>query len=336
MNSYQLARFDREDNNIEYIDEPVAIAPTTLEIEKKKMEDNIYTALQSYTIKDAIDSFLTILKPSTAKAYRCSLKWLHKKKIINFDQKLSEFALVNYTSILADIRREAATPATQQARSAALISFSKYLNSRSNNLIPRCQPVSHGVERTFSRIRDKSKTKPLSRLEAKQLLETLKTISFATYIIAFIALNSGRRISEVLALKWGDVNFESKTISFTILKLQYEKKVSITYCDQIFEDLALIKRTNPYARSTSPIFLRNTGCPVSYQTIWQRFKKASRLLGADYTPHCLRSTFVSIASEEGNSHNDIKSCTGHSSLNMVDYYDRGSEEGSLTKKFSVV
>ncbi len=335
MKSYEISRYDNNDN-IEYIDNTTVMVPNKLEIEKKKRDDNIYSALESYTIKEAIESFLTILKPSTAKAYRCSLKWLHNKKIIDFDQKLSKFALVNYSNILGQIRTEAIIPATQQARAAALISFTKYLNSRTNRLIPRCQPVSHGVERTFKSIREKSKTKPMTRLQSKQLLETLKVINFQTYVIAFLALNSGRRISEVLQITWKDVNFEERKISFKILKLQYEKVVNITYSSTIFEDLMIIRRTNTYAQSTSPVFLRNNGSPVSYQTIWQRFKKASRLLGADYTPHCLRSTFVSIAAEEGKSHADIKACTGHSSLDMVAYYDRGSEDGSLTKDFSVV
>ena len=325
------------EGNIEYIgQQPVAvIVPTKLEIEKKRRDDNIYTTLQSYTIKEAIESFLTILKPSTAKAYKCSLKWMDKKKIIDFQQKLSEFALVNYSEILAKIKKEAMTPATQQARAAALISFTKYLNERSNKLIPRCQPILSGVERTFNKVRDKSKTQPLSRLEAKQLLETLKIIDFTTYVISCLALNSGRRISEVLNLTWKDIDFSKKQISFVVLKLQFEKRVSITYSSEVFDDLAIIKRTNPYSRETSPVFLRNSGSPLSYQTIWQRFKKASRMLGREYTPHCLRSSFVSIAAEEGHSHVDIQSCTGHSSLKMLNYYDRGSEEGALTKKFSI-
>ena len=277
MKSYEISRYDNNDN-IEYIDNTTVMVPNKLEIEKKKRDDNIYSALESYTIKEAIESFLTILKPSTAKAYRCSLKWLHNKKIIDFDQKLSDFALVNYSNILAQIRKEAIIPATQQARAAALISFTKYLNSRTNRLIPRCQPVSHGVERTFKSIREKSKTKPMTRLQSKQLLETLKVINFQTYVIAFLALNSGRRISEVLQITWKDVNFEERKISFKILKLQYEKVVNITYSSTIFEDLMIIRRTNTYAQSTSPVFLRNNGSPVSYQTIWQRFKKASRLL----------------------------------------------------------
>ena len=235
MKSYEISRYDNNDN-IEYIDNTSVMGPNKLEIEKKKRDDNIYSALESYTIKEAIESFLTILKPSTAKAYRCSLKWLHNKKIIDFDQKLSKFALVNYSNILAQIRKEAIIPATQQARAAALISFTKYLNSRTNRLIPRCQPVSHGVERTFKSIREKSKTKPMTRLQSKQLLETLKVINFQTYVIAFLALNSGRRISEVLQITWKDVNFEERKISFKILKLQYEKVVNITYSSTIFND----------------------------------------------------------------------------------------------------
>jgi integrase len=202
--------------------------------------------------------------------------------------------------------------------------------------VPRCNPIASGVEKTFGKIREKSTSKPLTRLEAKQLLETLKTINFATFVLSFLCLNSGRRVSEVLALTWKDVDFEKKQVSFLIKKLAYEKRVSINYSDGIFDDLALIKRTNLVSQQTSHVFLRNNGQPLSYQAVWQRFRKASRLLNRTYTPHNLRATFISIAAEDGKSHTEIQSCSGHSSLAMVAYYDHGTEEGNLSKNFSIV
>ena len=176
----------------------------------------------------------------------------------------------------------------------------------------------------------------MTRVEAKHLLEILKTINFATYIFAFIALNSGRRASEVLALRWDGIDFDKKQISFVVKKLSFEKIVSITYSDGLFEDLNLLKRCNSYSSPSSPVFMRTNGQPISYAAVWNRFRKASTILGKQVTPHCLRSTFVSIAAQEGHSHTDIQSCTGHQSLSMIQYYDHTSEQGSLTQKFSVV
>ncbi len=329
---FELDRF----KNIEIIPQGPAQPQNQLELAKKIRDNKIYEALQEHTLNEAVESFLTILKPSTARAYKSSLKWLAKRDILNFDQKLSEFALVNYAQTLGEIKKHASTTSSRQSRAAAFISLTKYLNSRSNSLIPRCHPVTSGIERTFGKVYDKGRTKPLSRVEAKQLLDILKTINFATYIFAFIALNSGRRSSEVLALRWEDINFDKKQISFVVKKLSFEKIVAITYSDGLFEDLRLLKRCNSYSSPSSPVFMRTNGAPISYAAVWNRFRKASSMLGKQVTPHCLRSTFVSIASEEGHAHTDIQSCTGHQSLSMISYYDHTSEQGELSKKFSIV
>lgn len=313
-----------------------AVQPNDLEIEKTRRDNAVYEALKAHTVEEGIDSFLTVLKPSTARAYKSSLTWLKKKGILSFDQRLSEFALVNYSMVLGGIRGQGLSLATEQARAAAFISFTKYLNTRSNNLIPRCQPVTTGVEKTFGRLREKGTTKPLSRFEARHLLEILKVLHFQTYVISFICLNAGRRITEVLELRWRDVDFDKKQITFVVKKLTFEKRVSVTYEDGLFADLGILKRCNPFSQSASHIFLRTNGQPISYSAVWARFKKASKVIGKEITPHCLRSTFVSLAAQEGHSHTEIKGVTGHSSVGMVEYYDHNTELGTLTKKFTVV
>ena len=337
--NFELVRANQEDN-IEFI------LPTfrdglqqlkKIELAKNERNNAIACTLEKHTLKEAVESFLAILKPMTARSYKTSWNYLTKYKILNPNMLLSDFALLNYPIILGKIRTEnTGAVSSRQVRAGFFISFTRYLSTRTNGIIPVCLPIKQGVERTFTRVREKASTKPLTRLECTQFLEILSILHVPTYIIAKVALNSGRRITEVLNLRWKDIDFEQKYISFRVLKTQTEKIVRVRYKEDIFEDLLLLKRVSSRTTLEDYVFQRINGSRISYPAVWARFKKGGEKMQKKIKPHVLRATYISLASAEGHRHSDIAAVTGHSSLALINYYDGLTKPGTLSATFTVV
>ena len=337
---FELVRANSE-NNIEYI------VPGTfreglqqlnkIELAKKERNDVIASTLEKHTLKEAVESYLAILKPMTARSYKTSWNYMTKFKILNPDMLLSDFALINYPYILGEIRTKyTGARSSRQVRAGFLISLTRYLSTRTNGIIPICSPIKQGVEKTFTRVREKASTKPLTRPECSQFLEILSILHVPTYIIAKVALNSGRRITEVLNLRWKDIDFDLKFISFSILKTEMEKIVRVRYKQEIFDDLLKLKRVSSRTTLDDYVFQRINGSRISYPAIWARFKKCGDKMEKKLTPHVLRATYISLASAEGHRHSDIASVTGHSSLALINYYDGLTKPGTLSETFTVV
>ena len=335
MNSYEISRFERDENAGNDIIE--FIRPNPIDLKKKARDDKIANALSGIDVETALEPFLATLKQNTQRTYRVGFTYLFRNKILDPKLPLDDFAVLNYNLILHAIQNEyTGSKSSRMNRAAAFISFTKFLNRKTNGLVAVCPPHTTGVDKTFFKVREKAVSKPLTRADCVRLLDTLKILHYTTYIVAKIALNSGRRILEVLNLKWRDVNFDEKTISFRVLKTRTEKIVKVKYGQDVFDDLNLLKRSLKNTLQECFVFSRANGTRISYPAVWSRFKKASQMMGQTITPHNLRATYVSLASSAGHRHSEIAAITGHSSVAMVDYYDGLSEPGKLSELFSVV
>ena len=313
------------------------IRPNQIDLKKKERDDKIANALSGVDVETALEPFLGSLKQNTEKTYRVGFTYLFKNKILDPKQKLDDFAILNYNDVLHAIQNEhTGSKASRMNRAAAFISFTKFLNKKTNGLVAVCTPHTTGVDKTFFKVREKATSKPLSRPDCVRLLDSMKVVHYTTYIIAKIALNSGRRILEVLNLKWRDINFNQNTISFRVLKTRTEKIVRVKYGQDVFDDLSLLKRSLKNTLQDCFVFSRPNGTRISYPAVWSRFKKVSQMMGQTITPHNLRATYISLASSEGFRHSEIAAITGHSSVAMVNYYDGLSEPGKLSELFSVV
>jgi integrase len=77
---------------------------------------------------------------------------------------------------------------------------------------------------------------------------------------------------------------------------------------------------------------------MSESTLYRRFKEICVRVGleGDFTPHCARATAITQLLNQGFSHRDIKEFSRHSSIQMVEQYDkrRTSIDDSIAKKLS--
>jgi integrase len=136
---------------------------------------------------------------------------------------------------------------------------------------------------------------------------------------------TGARIGEALALEWGDVNFDRRTLSIrrsvedTMGRLvvgptkTYETR-TITLPDAMVSQLEALRRAAPNSAQTL-IFPNSRGTHRRYRN-WRRdsWDKACARSGVTATPHNLRATAASLLIDAGASPKDVQLHLGHESF----------------------
>jgi integrase len=134
-------------------------------------------------------------------------------------------------------------------------------------------------------------------------------------------LLGGRRISELLNLKWSDLDFEKQVVMVRPSKKGSDetahylpmtaqlKIVLMEYCDSIGE-----------IDESGRVF------SVSQQSVDESLKRYGLKAGIrGISFHTLRATFITWANERGDTQSEIMNASLHASSQMVRYYDRTSE-----------
>ncbi|MCK4351862.1 site-specific integrase [candidate division WOR-3 bacterium] len=131
--------------------------------------------------------------------------------------------------------------------------------------------------------------------------------------IVVVALNTGMRKSEILNLKWNDVNFREKVISMTNTKNNERRFVPIN--DNVYMELKRLSNNH----NGGFVFISRRGEP--YGKIQKGFQNAiKRARIKDFTFHDLRHTFASHLVMERCNLRTVQQLLGHKSLNMTMRY----------------
>jgi integrase len=163
---------------------------------------------------------------------------------------------------------------------------------------------------------DKSKKESFTSEEINLLLSSSDG-SLKDYI--YIALHTGLRISEILGLKWSDINFKENYIHIQRIykfgKEQLPKSNKTWYCP-----------INPKLKKYLSSISKKCEFVISYNnsyyttgSIYAKFVDLQKKLNFKnvYGTHILRHTFISQNMMAGNSPHIIKLFTGHSSVDMI-------------------
>jgi len=119
--------------------------------------------------------------------------------------------------------------------------------------------------------------------------------------IALIAMATGRRVSEILGLEPGDVDFANRRITFKILKKRGTYRLAIEISEKVWGKI-------------EP-FLRNLPFNLSRITVYKVFMKRY-----GYNPHAFRHFFALYCLE---TYRDIERCRrflAHSNYNLLARY----------------
>lgn len=137
--------------------------------------------------------------------------------------------------------------------------------------------------------------------------------------LILIALNTGGRRGELLALRWTDVDMERRVVRFTKTKARRSRTVPL--------NKAAIKELRRIERKGDRVFALRGKAVLDVKRSFMNARDRAGL-GPDVTFHGLRHTFATRLAEQGVSPSIIQRLLGHSSLAMVQRYTHVSDAAS--------
>ncbi|MDD3263650.1 MAG: tyrosine-type recombinase/integrase [Candidatus Nanoarchaeia archaeon] len=159
----------------------------------------------------------------------------------------------------------------------------------------------------------------LSKEEIESLISSTKNINHR--LIIQIGYSAGLRISEIINLKWQDIDFDRNLIH---LKKAKGKKDRIVMLSLKVKDslMSLTKQKEGY------VFLTNRNTKYTSRTIQKIIKNASIKVGIrkSITPHSLRHSFATHLLENGTDIRYIRDLLGHSDISTTLIYTKVSNK----------
>jgi integrase len=140
--------------------------------------------------------------------------------------------------------------------------------------------------------------------------------------ILIAGLNTGMRVSEILSLKWSQVNLRKREIE--VVKTKSGKKRVIPINDALLDMFNRLRRVDDF------VFLYHdpkTKKPRPVKSIKRSFTNACRRAGIEaFTFHDTRHTFASRLVERGVDLITVKELLGHSSVRTTERYTHTHKE----------
>ena len=212
--------------------------------------------------------------------------------------------------------------------------------AQENGLIVR-SPVSSMLKPGGKKTQEKTALTPQ---ECEKLIERVRNPRAKTSLL--IALNTGMRRGEILALKWDDVDFEKKLIHVrrnAVLmrggtKLSDELKTKAGRRDipptETLEAHLLVEKKRTHSQYILAMQNHQPMTDSSYKSMWRLIER--ELPEKHVTAHILRHTYITRLFEAGLDIKEIQYLAGHSSVDMTlrvyTHYDRASREQTTIEK----
>ena len=145
-----------------------------------------------------------------------------------------------------------------------------------------------------------------------------------TLLLFEMLLGTGQRISDVLAMQWGQV----ADGGIEVTQGKTGARLFVPFTDRLE---ALLDAT---PRRGLHIITLPDGRPMGYNAAWRRMMDLRKAIGADaYDNHALRHAAASeIAAIKGMTAEHVKAITGHSSLEMVRLYSGAAQQKARAKE----
>ena len=155
------------------------------------------------------------------------------------------------------------------------------------------------------------------RFLQKEEIENLLSNSNGLYPVLYTFLKTGLRKSELINLRWEDIDFERKYIRVES-KEDWRTKTGNTREIPITDDL--IGVLNKLSKTSDYVFLNSKGRKYGFH-LTERVKRLARSIGiSDMTVHALRHTFISHLVMNGVDLVSVKELAGHSDIKTTMRY----------------
>lgn len=299
------------------------------------------------TIKDLLESWLSKYSTRTQESYRETTTkwiewqrdraWLMKDRAITHATRADAQLYIKHISERPGYRDEwgecKAASATIIQRHKALKSFYAFLIECGH----APEPNPFGYKLTIQATR-KRHYERLSDEDVVKMIRMAEAHSLAHHAVLCALFGGGLRRSEVCGLCVGDI-MERAGIGYYRLRRQKNKKLSIKPLPNWASTPLLAYKESRVAKGasdSSPLFVKDGGprhkqCPVySTQLINALFKDYAKQVGVKMhvSSHCGRVTAITKLLETGKDYREVQDFSRHSSIQMVEVYDRRRFDGA--------
>jgi len=269
-------------------------------------------------------NYLTVekgLSQNTLEAYKRDIQkfknYLEKtgKDITNFKRN----DLISYINHLRDLGTQTTTVARNLAALRGLCKFMLMEGIIKEDPVENL-PTPSGWRRIPKVIGVEEVSTLLGKIEGKKL-------SLRDRALLEIIYSSGLRVSEVINIKLGDINFEA---GFLTVKGKGSKERVVPINERTLNILKkYIRELRPKLLKdrTSPfLFLAKGGKPLTRQRLWQLIKIYSTGLSMDISPHTLRHCFASHLLDGGADLRALQKMLGHADISTTQIYTKVTPE----------
>ena len=322
--------------SLEMIEHKTATPTMSYESSKALKNKGVWQALDKINLGQSVRLFVKTLSKHTGDAYGTAFGLFFTYGFLSPHITLREFSMMNLESKLDQIKTGMeGKEATKQARAAAFVSFTGFLQRKTEGLIKKAVPNKEKGRKTFQKIREKTVCDTLSADEVKRFLEALRNTSLRNYLIAAMQIQGAKRISEVLNSRIEDIDWENGSVRFKQMKSDIlEKETVVFFPGSFISDL----RCYLGGRISGAIFITKSGRQMSRSDVQPVYTSAYKKAGINKKgfTHILRATTITELSRQGFGAEDIVNLSGHSSLQMVGYYDKSGQENNPSRKVNMI
>ena len=297
---------------------------------QKKIAELKHAAYHSRSsIRAAIEKYLTSrVNKNTKLAHRCDLLQFNqflKEHSIKQLKHLAELPAHHLKALceswLDFLLQQKISKVTVQRKKGTLQRFFKYLNQELPQLITAVPHLNSEKHKTvYSRARTNAFTKKEWNVLITYLKNNPKTFRLFVLLQTGMSLG-GRRVGEVLSLKWSDIDFFSDRVYIVPSK---KREDITTHVLPLTNSLKSIlkeyrKKLGYKLKTDERVFKKET-----QQRIDSKIKYYVKKIGITkkLSFHSIRTSFVTWANEAGHSQSEILNATLHKSTKMIRYYDQ--------------
>jgi len=170
------------------------------------------------------------------------------------------------------------------------------------------------VRYVSSKPENNERTRYLTKDERKYLFEACRVSSWdRLYLLVLLALTTGARRSELLNLKWNNVDWDNNQAYVETSKNGHPRVLPLT--KEAIKELRLFKQDGNILIFKSII---NPNKPFCFSKSWGKALKEAGI--TDFTFHSLRHTTASYLAQSGASLLEIGNVLGHKSLSVTKRY----------------
>jgi len=272
-------------------------------------------------LKQLLDRFLIYLNiqkgysPHTVDAYKSDLKdfikFLEKANISSIEN-VSEGVIKKYVYSMRD---RGISKRSISRKISSLKSLWKYL-------------IRFGIAtQDFTQFLETPKLEKklpifFSSEEVDQCIACLQGTSSEKRDVAIFELlySTGLRISELISLDVGSIDEMREEIR-VIGKIDKERIVILSeHASRLIREYTQEYREKYKSNREKALFINARGGRLSVRSVQRLFKKVSKLIGKDVTPHTLRHSFATALLNNGADLRTVQELLGHSSLQTTQLY----------------